>query len=156
MSANTYKATVKYAGDEFFIGTPPSGHAQVIDTKGDRRAAPTPVVGDGGLQYSGDIAKALVAGADTVMLGGLLAGCSESPGELILIGGKQYKAGQQEANKIARSVEGTDVVLRVNPEVGKYLKSNSNNYLQELEEILGRTVMVKSDPLLNQEKFDLA
>ena len=43
MSANTYKATVKYAGDEFFIGTPPSGHAQVIDTKGDRRAAPTPV-----------------------------------------------------------------------------------------------------------------
>lgn len=43
MSGNTYKATVKYAGDEFFIGTPPSGHAQVIDTKGDRRAAPTPV-----------------------------------------------------------------------------------------------------------------
>lgn len=43
MSGNTYKATVAYAGDEFFIGTPPSGHAQVIDTKGDRRAAPTPV-----------------------------------------------------------------------------------------------------------------
>jgi putative redox protein len=43
MSANTYKATVSYAGDEFFIGTPPSGHAQVIDTKGDRRAAPTPL-----------------------------------------------------------------------------------------------------------------
>ena len=62
----------------------------------------------------------------------------------------------QEANKIARSVEGNDVVLRVNPEVGKYLKSSHNNYLQELEEILGRTVMVKSDPLLNQEKFDLA
>ena len=43
MSANTYSATVRYAGDEFFIGTPPSGHAQVIDTKGDRKAAPTPV-----------------------------------------------------------------------------------------------------------------
>jgi len=43
MSANEYKATVTYAGDEFFIGTPPSGHAQVIDTKGDRRAAPTPM-----------------------------------------------------------------------------------------------------------------
>ena len=43
MSGNTYKATVKYAGDEFFIGTPPSGHSQLIDTKGDRRAAPTPV-----------------------------------------------------------------------------------------------------------------
>ncbi len=43
MSENTYKATVAYAGDEFFIGTPPSGHAQVIDSKGDRHAAPTPL-----------------------------------------------------------------------------------------------------------------
>ncbi len=51
-----------------------------------------PVIGDGGLQYSGDIPKALVAGADTVMLGSLLAGCEESPGELVLVNGKQYKA----------------------------------------------------------------
>ena len=43
MSANTYFATVRYAGDELFIGTPPSGHAQVIDTNGDRKAAPTPM-----------------------------------------------------------------------------------------------------------------
>ena len=43
MSGNTYKANVKYAGDEFFIGTSPSGHAQVMDTKGDRHAAPTPM-----------------------------------------------------------------------------------------------------------------
>ncbi|MEQ1920866.1 MAG: OsmC family protein [Pyrinomonadaceae bacterium] len=43
MSGNTYKATVKYAGDDFFIGTPPSGHAQVMDSKGDRHAAPTPM-----------------------------------------------------------------------------------------------------------------
>ena len=43
MSDNAMKATVKYAGDEFFIGTTPSGHAQAIDTKGDRHAAPTPM-----------------------------------------------------------------------------------------------------------------
>jgi IMP dehydrogenase len=51
-----------------------------------------PVIADGGLQYSGDIAKALVAGADTVMLGGLLAGCDESPGDLVFVNGKQFKA----------------------------------------------------------------
>lgn len=43
MSANTYTAMVQYAGDEFFIGIPPSGHAQVIDTNGDRKAASTPM-----------------------------------------------------------------------------------------------------------------
>jgi IMP dehydrogenase len=53
--------------------------------------AGVPVIGDGGLQYSGDIAKALVAGADTVMLGSLLAGCDESPGDLVFVNGKQFK-----------------------------------------------------------------
>ncbi|MGI8409748.1 MAG: OsmC family protein [Pyrinomonadaceae bacterium] len=43
MAHSSYKASVLYAGDEFFIGTPPSGHAQVIDTNGDRKAAPTPM-----------------------------------------------------------------------------------------------------------------
>jgi len=55
------------------------------------RPAGVPVIGDGGLQYSGDIAKAIAAGADTVMLGGLLAGCEESPGERVFVGGKQFK-----------------------------------------------------------------
>jgi ribonuclease G len=61
-----------------------------------------------------------------------------------------------EAGKIARAVEGPDVVLRVNPDVAKVLKSHNNDHLAELEEILGRTVIVKSDPTLHQEKFDLA
>jgi IMP dehydrogenase len=55
------------------------------------KPAAVPVIGDGGLQYSGDIAKAIVAGADTVMLGSLLAGCDESPGELVFVNGKQFK-----------------------------------------------------------------
>ena len=55
------------------------------------KPAGVPVIGDGGLQYSGDIAKALVAGADTVMVGGLIAGCDESPGDLVYVNGKQFK-----------------------------------------------------------------
>jgi IMP dehydrogenase len=54
--------------------------------------ADVPLIADGGLQYSGDIAKALVAGAESVMLGSLLAGCEESPGELVFVNGKQYKS----------------------------------------------------------------
>ena len=55
------------------------------------KPAGVPVIADGGMKYSGEIAKALVAGADAVMVGSLLAGCDESPGDLVFVNGKQYK-----------------------------------------------------------------
>jgi IMP dehydrogenase len=64
----------------------------ILEASHAAQVAGVPVIGDGGLQYSGDIAKAIVAGADSVMIGSLLAGCEESPGELIYINGKQYKS----------------------------------------------------------------
>ena len=71
-------------------GRPP-GHRDLRGRARPRSPAGVPVIGDGGLQYSGDIAKAIAAGADAVMLGSLLAGCEESPGEVVFINGKQYK-----------------------------------------------------------------
>ena len=50
-----------------------------------------PIIADGGIKFSGDIVKAIVAGADTVMLGNLLAGLEESPGEVVLLEGRQFK-----------------------------------------------------------------
>ncbi len=63
-----------------------------------------------------------------------------------------------EAQRLRKAVadQPGNLMLRVNPEVAKVLKSNHNSFLQEVEEILGKSVMVKSDPLLHQTKFDLA
>ena len=60
-----------------------------------------------------------------------------------------------EGQKIAKAIEGKDVLLRVHPDVAKVLKANDNRYLEELEETLGRPVLVRSDPALHHEKFDL-
>ena len=63
----------------------------------------------------------------------------------------------QEAQRIQKALATeNNIVLRVNPDVAKILKSNQNQFLQEIEEILGKSVLVKSDALLHQTKFDLA
>jgi len=64
----------------------------------------------------------------------------------------------QEAQRMRKALETEpgNLMLRVNPEVAKVLKSNHNSFLQEIEEILKKPVLVKSDPLLHQTKFDLA
>lgn len=63
----------------------------IMDVSRVARGHGVPVMADGGLQYSGDIAKAIAAGADTVMLGSLLAGVDESPGDVILYQGERFK-----------------------------------------------------------------
>jgi len=60
-----------------------------------------------------------------------------------------------EMRKIAKHLEHADVMLRVNPEVAKALKANSGRSLTEMEELTKRTVIVKSDPALHQEQFDI-
>ena len=72
-----------------------------------------PVIADGGLKYSGDVAKALAAGAACVMAGSLIAGCEESPGELITFQGRQYK------------------VYRGMGSIGAMTKGSSDRYFQE-------------------------
>jgi len=63
----------------------------ISDAANEAKKHGIPIIGDGGIKYSGDIVKALAAGANCVMLGNLLAGCEESPGELELYQGRQFK-----------------------------------------------------------------
>lgn len=64
----------------------------VMDCAEEANKHGVPIIADGGIKYSGEIVKALAAGANTVMLGSLFAGCEESPGETIIYMGRQYKA----------------------------------------------------------------
>ncbi len=63
----------------------------IMDCAREAKKSGIPVIADGGIKYSGDITKALAAGADSVMIGGLLAGTEESPGETVLFQGRSYK-----------------------------------------------------------------
>jgi len=60
-----------------------------------------------------------------------------------------------EMRKMAKHTDRSDIMLRANPEVVKALKANGGRWLQEMEELTGRTVIVKSDPVLHQEQFDV-
>ncbi len=64
----------------------------IMEAAEEARKADVPVIGDGGVKYSGDLAKAIAAGADVVMIGSLLAGAEESPGEVFLYQGRSFKA----------------------------------------------------------------
>lgn len=64
----------------------------IMETFSAARKHNIPIIADGGIKYSGDIAKAIAAGADTVMIGNLLAGTTESPGEFVIYKGRRYKS----------------------------------------------------------------
>ena len=64
----------------------------IMNAVDEARKHEIPIIADGGIRFSGDLAKAIAAGSDVVMLGSILAGMDESPGELILFEGRQYKS----------------------------------------------------------------
>jgi IMP dehydrogenase len=91
---------------------------------GAARGTGVPVIADGGVKFSGDVAKAIAAGADVVMIGSLFAGTEESPGELILFQGRSFKAyrgmgsigAMREGSKDRYAQETTDVESKLVPE----------------------------------------
>ena len=60
-----------------------------------------------------------------------------------------------EMRKMAKTIDKSDIMLRVNPEVAKHLKADQAKWLSEMEELTGRTVIVRNDPALHQEQFDI-
>lgn len=85
----------------------------IADCAAQAKKSGVPIIADGGIKYSGDIAKALAAGADCIMAGSLFAGCDETPGELVTFQGRQYKS------------------YRGMGSIGAMTKGSSDRYFQE-------------------------
>ncbi|MDZ4745359.1 MAG: IMP dehydrogenase [bacterium] len=81
-----------------------------------------PLIADGGIKQTGDVAKAIAAGADTVMIGGLLAGLEEAPGEMVLLEGRAYK------------------IYRGMGSLGAMNQGSADRYFQDVEEEIGKLV----------------
>jgi IMP dehydrogenase len=105
-TADAARALVEYGADAVKVGIGPGsicttrivagvGVPQITaiaNVAEGLKGSGVPLIGDGGIRYSGDVAKALAAGASTVMMGSMLAGTEESPGDVFLYQGRQYKA----------------------------------------------------------------
>ncbi len=94
----------------------------ILECSGEARKARIPVIADGGIKQTGDIPKALAAGADSVMIGGLFAGVEESPGETVLYEGRSYK------------------VYRGMGSIGAMKAGSSDRYFQDVEDGLPKLV----------------
>ena len=77
---------------ELFAGVGYPQLSAIMSVSREIKGSGVPVIADGGIRYTGDLPKAIAAGADCVMLGSLLAGTKESPGETIIYEGRKFKS----------------------------------------------------------------
>jgi IMP dehydrogenase len=94
----------------------------IFNAKQAIKASGVPVIGDGGIRYTGDIAKAIAGGADTIMAGGLFAGVDEAPGETIILDGRKFK------------------VYRGMGSLGSMAMGSKDRYFQDVEEDIKKLV----------------
>ncbi len=93
----------------------------ILDCRRATRDADVPLIGDGGIKYSGDISKAIAAGASSVMIGNLFAGCDESPGEFVLFQGRSFKTYRGMGSMGAMETGGADRYAQENEAPSKLI-----------------------------------